>query len=590
LDNSNNLTDECHIFQNQSFDGYTLFAPEMWRYTYLINNNGTIVNMWKSDYIQALGTYLLDNGNLIRTCSKIIPNPNFITGGFTGCVEIFDWNGSLLWDFEYSTDKYCLHHDVEVLPNGNILMIAWEKKNADEAIDAGRNSNDIQMGELWPDHIIEVEPTGPSSGNIVWEWHVWDHLIQDHDSTKENYGIVADHPELIDINFDARQHFSTYADIHHTNSIDYNEELDQILLSIPNFCEIWIIDHSTTIEEAAGHTGGRYGKGGDLLYRWGNPQAYHAGDDNDQVFYNQHDAQWIETGSPGEGNILVFNNGLKRPEDEYSSVEEIIPPLDEYGNYALTPGFAYGPEEPTWIYTAQNQTDFYSKAISGAQRLPNGNTLICEGNNGYFFEVTHEKEIVWEYVNSLSNVRDVFNIHRYSLNYSGIGELKPQKPSKPSKPDGETFVKTSIEYTYTTSSTDPNGDQIYYMWNWGDGTNSGWIGPYNSGEITGASHAWKENGTYEIKVKTKDTCTLESLWSESLNVNVEGLQVWLFGMIDSKTERDNEISFWADKLLLFSLNPFNFETFPFGIHMIVDAEYKGIFTNNIIAGKFSLKE
>ncbi len=82
-----------------------------------------------------------------------------------------------------------------------------------------------------PDHIIEVQPTGPTSGTIVWEWHVWDHLIQDYDSSKANYGVVGDHPELVDINYVT----STQQDWMHTNSIDYNEKFDQILTQCPLF-------------------------------------------------------------------------------------------------------------------------------------------------------------------------------------------------------------------------------------------------------------------------------------------------------------------------------------------------------------------
>ena len=119
-----------------------------------------------------------------------------------------------------------------------------------------------------PDHVIEVEPNGSSGGNIVWEWHVWAHLIQDYDPAKDNYGVVEDHPELIDINFMA---ISAGKDLNHINAIDYNEEFDQILLTSAGQDEIWVIDHSTTTEESAGHTGGTSGKGGDLLYRWGNP-------------------------------------------------------------------------------------------------------------------------------------------------------------------------------------------------------------------------------------------------------------------------------------------------------------------------------
>lgn len=405
---------------SEPWDGYTLFAPRLATTTYLIDINGEIVHRWKSDYIQCLSVYLLENGNLVRNC---LPgsNPTFrLTGGINGRVEIFNWNGSLVWEFEYFTNQYCLHHDIEILPNGNILMIAWEYKTRAEAIAAGRNPNNIQDGELWPDHIIEVEPTGYNGGNIVWEWHVWDHLIQDFDSSKDNYGIVQDHPELIDINYQDTIN-GIEADFNHINSIDYNEELDQILLSSHNQNEIWVIDHSTTTAEAAGHTGGIYGKGGDLLYRWGNPQLYDMGDPEDQMFYRQHDAKWIESGCPGEGNILVFNNGNGR---RYSSIDEIIPPVDSYGNYALTPGSAYGPEEQIWIYKAKNPTDFFAEKVSSAQRLPNGNILICDGPSGYFFEVTPQKEIVWEYYNSYPIIgeKEVFKIQRYSPDYPGLSD------------------------------------------------------------------------------------------------------------------------------------------------------------------------
>jgi hypothetical protein len=300
-------------------------------------------------------------------------------------------------------------------------MIAWEYKSKEEAIAAGRNPESIPMGELWPNHIIEVEPIGSSGGNIVWEWHSWDHLIQDYDPSKENYGVVGDHPELIDVNYGS----GLFPDWHHVNSVDYNEDLDQIILSVHNFDEIWVIDHSTTTEEAAGHTGGKSGKGGDILYRWGNPETYRAGDKDDKKLFKQHDATWIKPGLPGEGNILVFNNGYGRPETDYSSVDEFIPPVDSSGNYLYQPGTAYGPEEPIWSYSAADPSEFFAINLAGAQRLPNGNTLICNGPHGIFFEVTKEKEKVWEYVNIYPGIIDnqVFKINRYPPDYPGLKDL-----------------------------------------------------------------------------------------------------------------------------------------------------------------------
>jgi hypothetical protein len=406
----------------QPSDGYTLFAPMQSNVTYLIDNGGEVLHTWESEYKPGLAAYLLENGSLLRT-GRGVDNPTFPGGfGAGGIVQKIDWNGTVVWEFEYSTDQHLLHHDIEQLPNGNVLMIAWEYKTAEQAIEAGRRPESLSQGALWADSIIEVEPDGATGSSIVWEWHVWDHLIQDFNSSKENYGVVADFPGLMDINF-VRDRISP--DVTHINSIDYNEERDQILLSVKLTNEIWVIDHSTTTEEAAGHTGGNSGKGGDILYRWGNPQAYRAGTVSDQRLFAQHDATWVKSGGPREGDILVFNNGRNRPDGAYSSVDEIVPPFDGNSSYSLTPGQAYGPDEQIWTYTAETVTDLYSDGISGAQRLPNGNTLVCSGEDGWFFEVTEEKEIVWEYLNSFPNARNnnVFKIRRYGRDFPGLLDL-----------------------------------------------------------------------------------------------------------------------------------------------------------------------
>ncbi len=390
-------------------DGYTLFAPLGNTGTYLIDGDGEVINSWESDNAPALSAYLLNDKSLLRTTSQG-RNSNSVfgnTGGAGGRVEKFDWEGNKIWEFDYNSDEHLLHHDVEYLPNGNILMIAWEYKNSAEAIDAGRNPSLLSDNDLWADKIIEVEPNENSGGTIVWEWHVWDHLIQDYDASKTNYGIVSDHPGKIDINFVANQ---PGADWTHINGIDYNEELDQVLLTVRNFSEIWIIDHNTTTAEAAGSAG-------DLLYRWGNPQTYGRGADDDQQLLGPHDGQWIKTGYPGENDILIFNNGQGR---NYSSVDQITPPLDFNGDYTVGSGSAFGPDELTWTYTGDPASSFYANHISGAQRLSNGNTLICEGTQGRFFEVTTEGEIVWEYINPYSfttpqgnEVNEVFRAVRY---------------------------------------------------------------------------------------------------------------------------------------------------------------------------------
>jgi len=386
------------INEEGAFEGYTLFAPIDSTITYLIDNEGRVVNMWKSDYRPGHSVYLLGDGHLLRT-GAMGPrgNSTFRTGGSGGHVQKFTWDGELAWDYTYSSDKHLPHHDIEYMPNGNILMIVWETKDRDELVAAGRNPETITDRGLWVDHVIEVKPTGKTSGEIVWEWHLWDHVIQDFDSSKANYGDVAKHPELLDLNYTPHR-ARVHEDWNHTNSIDYHPGLDQILLSLHTMSEIFVIDHSTTVDEAAAHSGGRSGKGGDILYRWGNPQVYRAGDASDQKLFVQHDATWIEPGLVGAGNIMVFNNGQGRSDGRYSSVDVIVPPIDENGHYTLVPDSAYGPKGTDWIYTDKNKPDFFSQNISGAQRLPNGNTLICSGAVGTIFEVSPDKKIVWKYV------------------------------------------------------------------------------------------------------------------------------------------------------------------------------------------------
>ena len=124
---------------------------------------------------------------------------------------------------------------------------------------------------------------------------------------------------------------------------------------------------------------GSRGKGGDLLYRWGNPRAYRAGTKADQTLFVQHNAHWIPRGFPGAGHLLVFNNGGDRPDGTIRRLTSSSSPVDAQGRYTREPGKAFGPGQAVWSYSAPKKSDFYSSFISGAQRLPNGNTLICSG-------------------------------------------------------------------------------------------------------------------------------------------------------------------------------------------------------------------
>ena len=382
----------------------------------LINLDNEVLHTWEMDRRGGYSVYPLPNGNFLRPAS--VARPALRGGASAGIVEEIDWEGNVVWDFEYSGSDYLTHHDIEPMPNGNILLIAWEVKSAAEAGAAGRSD----PSAMWPDHLIEVEPNDAGGGEIVWEWHAWDHLVQDADPDAENYGIVADHPELFDVNLGRRGGpGGGGGDWLHINAVSYNPELDQIVISSHFLHEIYVIDHSTTTAEAAGHTGGNSGMGGDLLYRWGNPGNY--GAPGAQRLYVVHCSVWIPEGLPGAGNIMLFNNGERRPDGSYSSVEEILPPLLEDGTYAWTPGTEYAPAEPSWIYTDERPSDFFSNHLGATQRLPDGNTFICESTSGRMFEVTPEGDTIWEYTVSGGARDEVARPYRFhTSDYPGFAD------------------------------------------------------------------------------------------------------------------------------------------------------------------------
>ncbi len=487
------------INKPNAFQGYTLVFPLQSTATYLIDMQGKVVRTWQSRYSPGQEAYLLENGHLLRAAKLSDAEALFAGPAQGGRVQEFTWDGKLVWDFKFHNERQIQHHAITPMPNGNVLLIVWERKTPKEAIEAGVKPEQAGDTDILVDSIIEVKPKGLYGGEVVWEWHLWDHLIQDHDRSKANFGDVAAHPELVDVNyhFSPRTSFANLArfanppakkdepkkgnakndaveklkgigyigasggkkfagffpDWTHVNGVSYNAKLDQIMLSPREFSEVWIIDHSTTRAEAAGHKGGRSGKGGDLLYRWGNPQTYRAGTAADQLLFHQHDTHWIPEGLPGEGHLLVFNNGGGSPDRSggggpnrnYSSVDEVVLPLRADGSYERKPGAAYGPEKPIWSYTAAEKSEFFAPAMSGAQRLPNGNTLVCTGFSGTIFEVTPEKEIVWDYINPAKDTKPLWRGGGPIAGPPGRGGPNPFAPSSQSVQILPVFVQFSLQ-------------------------------------------------------------------------------------------------------------------------------------------------
>lgn len=422
---------------NQASDGYTLFSPESNEQVYLIDNCGEKINAWTFTQGPELTCYLREDGTLLRAGQD--------------SLEIRDWDNTLLWSYALTANGLAQHHDIAPLPNGNILCLLHDDYSAEQMIAAGRAPANV-AGNFRIDKIVELQPSGAHEATIVWEWTFMDHFIQELDSTKNNYGIVVEHPELLHLNFDNNRD----SDFTHCNAIDYHPELDQILITSRHLSEIYIIDHSTTTEEAASHTGGNSNQGGGFLWRWGNPQVYQQGDATDQKLFLPHDAKWVPSGYLDAGQISVFNNGGNGT-NTFSAVH-LISTAFENQTY-LKENQQFIPIDFSWTWSGDilGHT-LYETKKSGAHALPNGNFIICESSLGQVSEITKTGEHLWTYrnptgygiyeqygQNHLDN-NTLFRAEKYPGNFPGFAgqDLSPKGIVENENPVAESCVITSV--------------------------------------------------------------------------------------------------------------------------------------------------
>ena len=441
-------------------EGYTLFSPLSDKTTFLIDNCGREINKWTSEYFPGTRGLIDQDGQLVR--AGAFPSEAFDLGGDGGVLERFDWNGELNWTFFYSDETKIQHHDIEILPSGNVLILAAELLSFEEAIALGRKEDALLHEELYVETIVELQPLPDNQAQIVWKWNSKDHLVQNISEELPNYvENTSEHPHRLDINYTPNEGAKDWL---HFNGIDYREDLDQIVVTAKHTHEIYVIDHSTNTEEAAGSTGGNAGRGGDLLYRWGNPQAYGKGDSADQILYEPHDANWSQASYPDEGKIVIFSNGFERPEGNYSTVEVIDPPLNEEGQYALNEEGVFGPEEPFWHWEAEEPETFFSGTMSGAMQVSNGNYLICHALQGYCIEVDEAYNRHWEYVNPVTFFgpqaqgsefplpgNSFFNAEKYPSDYRGFQDydLSPGAKIELDPVEGCDIVMTAAQTVST---------------------------------------------------------------------------------------------------------------------------------------------
>jgi hypothetical protein len=387
------LTEEVEVYEEDLVNNDLVLAIENGATTaYLLDKKGYKKFTWNFDSNLGNDLELLPDGRVLGIFKT--ENPIITFGGFGGVIKIINPDGSLDWEFEYSSTNFIAHHDVEMLPNGNVLFVSWERIDLATAQQFGASATE----DIFVEKLVEVNT---QTNSIVWEWHSWDHIIQDLNNSLDNYGIISNFPERININYGLPEK----TDIMHINGIDYDADKDVIYMSVNHYNEIWVVDHSTTAQEAASSNGGNFNKGGDLLYRFGNPSAYN-NSEGTQIFHNVHFPNLIENNTSGNQNMLVYSNGADV--EQSSAIEFELPQV-----FSLLPNTN---NEPIIIWDFTN-TEMYSPIVGSSVRLSNGNTLIAESNYG-FWEVTPNGDIAWKY-NGTGNSH-FWRGYAYDLDYPAL--------------------------------------------------------------------------------------------------------------------------------------------------------------------------
>jgi len=469
-------------------NGYTLFGTR--GTSYLIDMEGRVVHSWSigtNPRFTAHGT-LLDAVGGDPSQSKQ--------------WRELDWNGSTVWQYAETRTGYWPHHDFDCIYNPKLgdttfIYIANKDLTAAQCLAAGCDpKNDYTGAQM--DVIVEVD----RRGNVIWEWSFFDHIVQDLDASKPTYGSIRNTPGRININIPG---MPARKDWLHCNSLDYNQEKDLIVINSVQG-EFYVIDHGSTfvpgdpdssIARAASAMG-------DFLYRFGDPARYDQGDppsvlenwtkatSGHKQMGGAHNIQWIRPGLPGAGNLLVFNNGQNLFElTPQSYIMEINPYRTASGSTASAfvnpPDAGYtvvnSPDanlmkerknvsnQIVWKFSSKNNTSFYSTIGSGAQRLANGNTLVCAMNDGHFFEVSGaDASIVWEYINPVTRLgvkkvkadnyptfNGVFRAYRYVSSHPALAGKDLTAGSTITGSDPDYWTPSALTAVNTSGNATPAG-------------------------------------------------------------------------------------------------------------------------------------
>ena len=364
------LTDEVLVYDYNRIDSLPIFAIENGgTQAYYLNKDGSKGDTYTFDLRLGNDITPEENGNLLGIF-KPQNDPPFTFGGGGGILRELTPQGEVVWEYNTVNENEIAHHDLTKLPNGNVLTLIWERIPLAQAISLGASTT----SDIFLEKIIEVDP---SDNSIVWQWKSWEHGIQDFFEDQNNYGDLRTNLRKIDLNYN---HTQANGDWMHANAITYDESRDLIFISVNFYHEVWAIDHSTTPQEAASSSGGNYGFGGDLVYRFGNPNTH---DGLGTAFLdNVHHPNFS---NEAHTQMLLFSNGGTT---EQSTVYEILLPEP----LSLDPDTDNSPAL-IWNFT---DPQLFNGKISGAVKLGNGNVLITEGDFG-FWEVTQDQFVAWKY-------------------------------------------------------------------------------------------------------------------------------------------------------------------------------------------------
>jgi hypothetical protein len=409
-------------------NGYTFYG--VGGTTYLIDMEGRVVKTWPIGN----NPHLLDNGSVLDTNTN---DPS----GFAGFKEV-DWSGATVWQYTERRSTYHPHHDFIRIFNPKLkayttIYIANLDLTQAQCIALGANPTQVPSTGAQMDAIVEVD----ASGTIVWEWRFQDHLVQDFDASKPNHvgagKTIANYPGRLNINLTGHP---LKGDWLHCNSIDYNPQLDQLVFNSVQG-EFYVVDH-----------GGTFVVGDPARYGQGTPPAVLAdwtqSSSGTKQLGGAHGVCWIEA-----GRFLIFNNGQYLSERAPQSYVMEIDPFAgadgvNTGAYVNPPDAGYFTQafpaatdkaprqisrQVVWNYYGKNSMTLFSHIGCSAQRLANGNTLICADTYGYIMEVTPTGECVWDYImpvtrtgavqaigDSLPMVNSIFRAYRFTATHPAL--------------------------------------------------------------------------------------------------------------------------------------------------------------------------